>query len=119
MSGAGGGRGRTTKLARVRAEAGISAAACAARCGLSERSYRRLEDGTLADLCNRDTFGYLLLVAPLLAERLGRPISAQRDLCGPAAPTARRDHARGRTDPTGNRGLGGSVRRGAPPRRVH
>lgn len=106
------------RLAALRREAGLPAALCAARCGMSERSYRRFEAGGRAEGPHRDTFSLLLLLAPLLAVRLGRPVSAQWDLCGAARPSSR-DHAGGVADPTGKSGAGESVRAGDATRRLH
>ena len=69
-----------TGLARVRREAGCTVQECAALLRVSPSTYRRLEAGTLRG--GRDPIGIRQPLARLFAAKLGRPVSAQWDLCG-------------------------------------
>jgi len=75
----------TSPLTRYRKEARVTVAECAAACGMSASSYRRLESGTLA-AGGRDPVALRLPLARLFAARLGRPVSAQWDLSGDGRP---------------------------------
>ena len=78
---------RLSPIARVRKEAGFTQRQAAEVVGLCLRNYQRLEAGVLDNA--RDPIGLRLTLAAVFGAALGRPVSAQWDLCGLLAPAAR------------------------------
>lgn len=99
-------------IAALRREAGLSRAECARAMRLTEASYARFERGELPER-RRDLVALCVPLARLLAQRLGRPVSAQWDLCGHAQPIT---GSNGRAAaPSGKRGRSGSCALAARP----